>query len=82
MGKSLRELRTAGDVIDALGGGRQLALMVGRTEQAVSNWRAAGQLAPFTYEILKAALAERGYRASCLLWGIRPVPKKARSRAA
>ena len=65
------ELATASAVIDALGGTAAVMRLVdGRTMGRVSNWRATGRLAPETFLILSAALAERGLSAPSALWGL------------
>ena len=68
------ELLTASEVIDALGGTAVVARLTGKTMGAVSNWRATGRLAPETFLILTAALAERALSAPPALWGIKAVP--------
>lgn len=65
-----RELQTAGDVIDALGGTAATARLTGRKDQHVSNWRRAGRLPPKTFLVLKTELKTRDLRASPSLWGI------------
>lgn len=65
-----RELQTAGDVIDALGGTAETARLTKRKSQHVSNWRAAGRLPPKTFLIVKKELAARGLTAPSRVWGI------------
>lgn len=65
-----RNLQTAGDVIDALGGTAATARLTGRRDQHVSNWRAAGKLPAKTFLILKGELKSRGLQAAPELWGI------------
>jgi hypothetical protein len=66
-----RNLRTAGDVIDALGGTAATARLTGRKDQHVSNWRAAGKLPAKTFLSLSGELETRGLNASPSLWGIK-----------
>lgn len=68
---TVRELQTAGDVIDELGGTGATARLTGRKDQHVSNWRAAGKLPAKTFLILKAELNARGVDAPSSLWGIK-----------
>jgi hypothetical protein len=65
-----RELQTAGEVIDKLGGTAATARLTDRKVQHVSNWRAAGKLPAKTFLILKKELAARGLTAPAALWGI------------
>jgi hypothetical protein len=66
-----KELQTAGDVIDALGGTAATARIVGKKDQHVSNWRASGRLPAYTFLILQPELESRGKSAPPGLWGIR-----------
>ncbi len=66
-----RELQTAGEVIDALGGTAATARIVGRKDQHVSNWRASGRLPADTFLILQAEMRERSLAAPPAIWGIR-----------
>lgn len=66
-----RELQTAGEVIDALGGTAATARITGRKDQHVSNWRAAKKLPADTFLILQAELRARELDAPPSLWGIR-----------
>lgn len=65
-----RDLQTAGDVIDALGGTAATARLTGRKDQHVSNWRASGKLPAKTFLILKQELKARGLAAPSKIWGI------------
>lgn len=65
---AMRELQTADDVIDALGGTASTARLTGRKSQHVSNWRASGRLPADTFLSLRAALEKRGYTAPPALW--------------
>lgn len=61
-------LRTTKDVIEALGGTKQVALMTGREYPAAFNWRSFETFPPDTYLVLTAALAARGFSAPPSLW--------------
>lgn len=70
-----RVIQTADAVIDLLGGTSATARLVGRSNQAVSNWRGTGRLPPETFLVISAALSERGASAPASLWGIaEPAP--------
>ena len=62
------QLACADDVIDALGGTAETARITGRSQQAISNWRARGSLPPETYLVMQAALAEIGLEAPPAVW--------------
>lgn len=66
-----RELRTASEVIDALGGTAETARLTGKKDQHVSNWRAYGLLPSSTFLILQAELRDRDLSAPPSIWGIR-----------
>ena len=67
----MRELHSAAEVIDALGGTAATARIAGRKDQHVSNWRASGRLPADTFLILQAELRERTLSAPPSIWGIR-----------
>lgn len=65
----IRELHSAGDVIDALGGSTAVARLTGREgSQAASNWRASNSFPANTFIVLTDALARQGYSAPQALW--------------
>ncbi|HEX5424878.1 MAG TPA: hypothetical protein VFW94_15125 [Candidatus Acidoferrales bacterium] len=66
-----RELQTADEVIDALGGTAATARLTGKNPQHVSNWRAAERLPAETFLILQDELRARDLIAPPSLWGIR-----------
>ena len=66
-----RDLQTAGEVIDALGGTAATARLVGRKDQHVSNWRASGRLPADTFLIIAELLKEKNATAPPSVWGIR-----------
>lgn len=74
----VRELQTAGEVIDALGGTAATARKTGRKDQHVSNWRAAGRLPADTFLILSEELKTVECCAPPRVWGIRE-PERAAS---
>lgn len=65
------ELKTASEVIDALGGTAHTARLVGTKDQHVSNWRATGRIAASTFLIIQQELVARGRTADPAIWGIR-----------
>jgi hypothetical protein len=67
----MKQLRSASEVIDALGGTTATAQLIGRKPQHVSNWRASGRLPAFTFLLLTAELENLGMTAPPSLWGIR-----------
>lgn len=66
-----RNLQTANDVIDALGGTAATARLTGRRGSHVSNWRKSGRLPAQTFLVLKHELTSRDCSASPELWGIK-----------
>jgi DNA-binding transcriptional regulator YdaS (Cro superfamily) len=66
----MQELQSVSAVIDALGGPSALALRVGLTQQAVSQWRARDSIPADKYLLLQAELKRRGLTAPPSLWGI------------
>jgi len=65
-----RKLKTAKDVIHALGGPKVLApkFEVGRT--AVVNWASRQKIMPETYVAMQHMLKSKGDRADPALWGM------------
>jgi len=62
-------LDTAAKVIEALGGNRAVADLIGVRPTAVSNWTCRrGVFPPRTWDVMSRALAERGMRAPSSLW--------------
>lgn len=66
----MNELRTADEVIEALGGTKAVADLLGRTDPAVSNWRKAGQFPAHTYILIKGKLEGIGCSAPDSLWAM------------
>lgn len=65
-----RNLQTADEVIDALGGTAATARLTKRKDQHVSNWRAARRLPPNTYLVIQRELVARRLSAPPSIWGI------------
>lgn len=65
-----KQIKSADDVIDRLGGTNAVAEMLGYSATRVSNWRTRG-LPPETYLALTAALDSRGFYAPPSLWRMR-----------
>lgn len=66
----IRELTTASEVIDALGGTVRFGALIGRRKQNVSNYRASGRLPTTTILIVSDELRKIRCRASPKIWGI------------
>jgi hypothetical protein len=64
-------LRTATQVIDALGGNRPVADLLGVTPAAVSNWRHFGVFPAYTYVVLSEIIRSQDYVVSDRLWAVR-----------
>ncbi len=76
-----KQLHSAAEVIDALGGTRKAALLAGYSRQnPITNARARGNLPYSTFLIFSRALAKRGLAASPALWGIKPAPSEEERR--
>lgn len=66
-------LNTASEVIDAVGGTAAAARLTGASMGSVTNWRAAGRMPATYFLVFQLALAEQGFAAPSMLWGIRSV---------
>jgi hypothetical protein len=66
----MRELETAKEVFDALGGISSVAEATGRKYKAVANWKSFNRFPANTYLALQNALKRRGVSASPALWGM------------
>lgn len=62
-----REINTADEVLDALGGTHAVALLFNIDDRTVSNWRSRG-LPPDTYKVLSDELGKIGLTAPAALW--------------
>jgi hypothetical protein len=65
-----RILKSADEVIDALGGTVATANLTGRKAQHVTNWRASGRLPAKTFLVISKQLRELEKSAPPSLWGI------------
>lgn len=72
----IRSLKTASEVIDALGGTAEVARLTDSSLQSVSNWRASGRLARSTFMVMGEALAEIECEAPPRLWGMKSASKR------
>ena len=70
MGGMAELLQNAGAVIDALGGTGATARLIGRTDQAVSNWRRTGRLPPDPFLVITAELKKHEKDATPSIWGM------------
>lgn len=66
----MKELATAAEVIEQLGGPTAIGRLVGRSAQSAVNWRTAGRLPSDTFLILQAELRSRDMSAPPAVWGI------------
>lgn len=64
----MTELKTAKEVMDALGGDRAVGVLTGRTRKAANNWRAFNRFPSDTYVAMQCALKELGHSAPDSLW--------------
>ena len=71
-GRALKEVKSAREAIEAMGGNQAVAALTGKKTQHVTNWKKDGFPAN-TFLILTDELARLGYRASPKLWGIKPI---------
>lgn len=67
-------IESVNEVIKALGGASEIRRMTGVTAQAVSNWRGRNRFSARTFDMLSAALRERGLAADKKLWGQAALP--------
>lgn len=72
MAMSTRTLNTIADIIEALGGIAAVADLTGRKVGAVYMWKPLGKFPANTFQVMKRALADRGYVAPDSLWGMAP----------
>ena len=66
----MRELQTAREVIEALGGAAATRALTGKTPQHIWNWKSAGRFPAETYLIMSNELGRQGVKAPATLWGI------------
>ena len=62
------ELRTTTEVMEALGGYKEVAFITGRTPKATSNWHRFESFPPDTYIVMTQALKDLGQEAPMSLW--------------
>lgn len=67
----MKKLTTTVDIIEALGGNKAVAAILGADPKAVSNWRYFGIFPANTYVALKRALKKAGYSAPDELWAMK-----------
>ncbi len=77
MDSPLRELATTADVIDTLDRVGAVALLTGRTTNAVHNWKAFGRFPSNTFVVMQEALRAKGCTAPASLWGMVSAPESA-----
>lgn len=67
----MEQLRSASDVIDALGGTLKVQALTGRKyAQSVSNWRKSDRLPPDTFVVMSEELEKAGKAAPLSLWNM------------
>ena len=75
-GERQKHLRTASEIVVAIGGNSVLAKLTGRKTQHITNWKAQGTLPPATYLVVTDELRRLGYDAPPELWRIISLPPK------
>ncbi len=65
-----KEVQTASEVIDAVGGTGATARLTNKSNQAVSNWRATGKLPADTFYALTTELERLDIAAPPSIWGM------------
>jgi hypothetical protein len=68
---TMRNLLTATEVIDALGGTSATANLASVSPSQVSGWRSTNRLGGKSFLVIQQALSERGCSAPSNLWGIK-----------
>jgi hypothetical protein len=66
----MRELKTAADVFDALGGIAKVAELTGVKYNAASNWKSFNRFPARTLLLIQTELDAMGLRADPDLWGM------------
>lgn len=67
----MKNLTTTIDIIEQLGGNKEVAKLLGATEKAVANWRYFGVFPANTYLVLKKALKRQKCSAPDMLWNMK-----------
>jgi len=68
-----KTLTTTADVIEELGGSKEVAALFDHHPNAVSVWRTKGVFPAHTFLVLTDALERRGAHAPRTLWGFTPI---------
>jgi hypothetical protein len=71
-----KRLSSTNEVIDALGGTFEVALLTGRGHTAPYNWLYLKRFPPNTYLAMTRALLDRGLFAPAWLWDQEPAPQR------
>lgn len=66
----MQELQTPDSIVHALGGVRAVSEMSGARPSTVYNWCARQRFPAKTFLSFRKALADRGYSAPAVLWGM------------
>lgn len=67
----MRELRTAHEVVETLGGPAATGKLTGVSPQAAWNWKQTNKLPTDTFLVIRAALETKGATAPASLWGMK-----------
>lgn len=81
MTTQLRELTTAAEVFDALGGVGNVAALTGRKYGAAFNWKSFGKFPADTFVVMQGALEAAECAAPAALWGMVSVAETVESEA-
>ncbi len=74
----MRHLRTAQQVVDALGGYDEVCILCETNLKAVWHWVGRAEMFPAdSYVVMQRKLKRRGYAAPAWLWNQRGVEKRA-----
>jgi hypothetical protein len=65
-----KNLQSAAEVIDELGGIAAVAALIGTTYRAAANWKSFNAFPPKTFIALTSALEAKGLCAPASLWGM------------
>jgi hypothetical protein len=66
----MRELKTAAEVFEALGGIAGVAKIAGTSYNAASNWKSFNRFPARTFLLIQSELDALGLRADPALWGM------------
>jgi hypothetical protein len=74
----MRDLRTAQEVIDALGGLAAVCELTGANTKQAWNWAGRAEMFPSnTYVVMQRALRRRSLRAPAWMWNMKGIEKRA-----